>query len=493
MARRRPNWPTDPRSVFFSDAAARATVAAAVRSGRIIRLAPGVLTADTISPPEQVTAANLWKIVAHFCPDAIVVDRTAARSGRIDGGLVTIASDARATAIDLPGAVVAVRPRDSHTSDTPWAEGLSGTAPEKTAVDNLVVSRSRAGRPGRTLTRSELQDWVTEKLTAWGRERFDRFVTESVALATERCPDRVDALVQIVDEVTGRSPLGPSAGPFTRASRDGTAWDRQRLALLGTVAESLRELDGACPPARAADGELPFYEAYFSNFIEGTEFTISDARQIVETQTPPARRSADGHDILGTHRCVVDPIGRAQTSTDPEEVVELLRTRHRTLMVGRPDIGPGEFKLAHNRVGGTEFVAPELVHGTLLEAFKGLAALPPGLPRAIFAMVVVTEVHPFTDGNGRAARLLMNAELSAVRLHRVVIPTVLRNEYIGGLRRLTNHHDTTAIVQVVTHALRWTATMPWEDRSATDAQLVATNAVIDSNDAQREGIHLQLP
>lgn len=35
--------------------------------------------------------------------------------------------------------------------------------------------------------------------------------------------------------------------------------------------------------------------------------------------------------------------------------------------------------------------------------------------------------------------------------------------------------------------------MPWQDRAAVDGQLAATNALIDSTDAEREGVHLELP
>ena len=50
-------------------------------------------------------------------------------------------------------------------------------------------------------------------------------------------------------------------------------------------------------------------------------------------------------------------------------------------------------------------------------------------------MEMVSEVHPFTDGNGRVARVMMNAELSAVDAARIIIPSVYRNEYIACLRR----------------------------------------------------------
>ena len=88
-------------------------------------------------------------------------------------------------------------------------------------------------------------------------------------------------------------------------------------------------------PAPGTLGELPFYESYFSNYIEGTEFTIDEARHIVDTQQPPAARPADGHDILGTYRCVSDPIGRSTTSDDPDELIGYLIDRHRAIL-GRP-------------------------------------------------------------------------------------------------------------------------------------------------------------
>lgn len=491
--RHRP-WPTNPRSVFFDDLASRPTLSKAVKSGEIRHLAVGVWTADLESSSEEIVAANLWELIARQCPDAIVVDRTAARGGRLEGGLVTIATDMRTTPLKLPGVVVAVRTRRGHDSDTPWSSGLTGSSPARSVVDNLVVSRGRDGRPGRTLTNVEMQDWLSEKLVAWGPERFDCLRADALSIAVDFGTVDGQVINELFDEVSGRVPLRAGSSSFSRAVLSGTAWDKSRLALFEQAVRNLFRVTGPRLASPATDGELPFFEAYFSNYIEGTVFSVADAREIVETQTPPARRSADGHDILGTYQCVVDPVGRSQTSTDPEALIEILRMRHRTLMVGRPDIGPGQFKIDSNRVGSVSFVAPELVGGTLLQGLKLLDDLPVGLARALYVMFVIAEVHPFTDGNGRAARLMMNAELSSERLCRIVIPTVFRNEYISALRRATiADGDTAALEEVLVHAWRWTAAMPWEDRSATEAQLEATNALVDSPEASERNLRLRLP
>lgn len=191
---------------------------------------------------------------------------------------------------------------------------------------------------------------------------------------------------------------------------------------------------------------------------------------------------------------MVDPVGRAHTSGDVDDLINLLCVRHRTLMAGRPELRPGEWKTERNQAGTVTFVEPELVVGTLRQGLERVDAVRPGFARAVYLMFVISEVHPFTDGNGRVARLMMNAELSACGQRRIVVPTVLRNEYVAGLRKATRQDgDVGVAAHVLAHAWRWTAAMPWADRAAVDGQMVATNATMDSNDAERAGMQLLIP
>jgi hypothetical protein len=58
---------------------------------------------------------------------------------------------------------------------------------------------------------------------------------------------------------------------------------------------------------------LPFYEAYFSNYIEGTEFTLDEAAAIVFAGDVPSDRPADAHGVLGTYEVVSDPLEIAES------------------------------------------------------------------------------------------------------------------------------------------------------------------------------------
>ena len=52
-------------------------------------------------------------------------------------------------------------------------------------------------------------------------------------------------------------------------------------------------------------------------------------------------------------------------------------------------------------------------------------------------MFFIAEIHPFTDGNGRIARIMMNAELISVNSPTIIIPNVYREDYLLSLRALS--------------------------------------------------------
>lgn len=495
-------WPTAPGSVFFGDVASAAKLSRATKDGRIRRLARGFYSADLRADPAELVARNRWTIVARLVPDALIADRSAAESGMPVGGVLTIVSSERKEDVVLPGLVIAPRLGLGPLADElGWAEGLHLTSDARTLVDNLAVSRGRGGRVARTLSRSELEDWVVRT----SQRRPESWLLSIRARALEVCdeldvPERRSLVEDIIGVAAGTREARSGAGRLLAARATGHEYDRDRVARFDELASFLEAIPSNLdvPPELPAledepDTSLPFFEAYFSNFIEGTEFSVDEAEAIVVSGEVPDDRPDDAHDILGTFEAVRDSQLRAAVPTTADDQSALLERGHRLIMGGRPERHPGQFKEKPNQAGSYVFVAPALVEGTLIEGFRRLVDLPPGFARAAFGLFLISEVHPYDDGNGRVARAAMCAELTAVDQARIVIPIVFRNEYQTALRNLSREGRCDLFVRTLAYAWRWTAGMPWYDRATVDGYLVATNALVDSTDAERSGVRLELP
>jgi Fic family protein len=68
----------------------------------------------------------------------------------------------------------------------------------------------------------------------------------------------------------------------------------------------------------------------------------------------------------------------------------------------------------------------------------------------------LSEVHPFVDGNGRMARIVMNAELVAGKQERIIIPAAYRTGYLGALKAFSHNATTTPLIRMLDYAQGYT-------------------------------------
>ena len=129
----------------------------------------------------------------------------------------------------------------------------------------------------------------------------------------------------------------------------------------------------------------------------------------------------------------------------------------------------------------------------LQRGFDLYRALDTPFRRAVFIHFLVTEVHPFADGNGRVARIMMNAELIAANEERVVIPTVYRPDYIAAQRALSVHAQATPVMRMLDFAQRWTGAVDWTTVTETANLLRRTNAFLTEQQADAARVRLALP
>ncbi|MDP2363751.1 MAG: Fic family protein, partial [Ignavibacteria bacterium] len=106
--------------------------------------------------------------------------------------------------------------------------------------------------------------------------------------------------------------------------------------------------------------------------------------------------------------------------------------------------------------------------------------------RAAYMMFIVSEVHPFEDGNGRIARVMMNAELLTRNQFKIIIPTVYREDYLLTLKKLTRDKDPIPYIEMLSKAHKFSSYLNNDDYDELYKYLASHNAFSESD----EGKHL---
>ena len=460
-----------------------------VAAGRLKKIGPRLYSSRVKDAPAKVIERNLWEVIGLLFPQAVISQRTAIELQPTPTNRSVFLTGRYRRTVKLPGVTVRmVRGPGAVEGDVKYGGALWLASPARAYLENLTPARRHQGA-GRVLARHELEDRLERLLRVSGEQALNSLRDAARGVAPQL---GLTAELGKLDEIVARL-LGSRAGRLTGAAAiaraAGIPYDADRLRLFDALVRELRSWPVADRPLRAG-GETfepeAFYDAYFSNYIEGTEFDIAEAVGIVFENRIPDKRPADAHDILGTYRLLSDPEEMSHSAKteadDPEAFLRLLQRRHRTILAGRPEVSPGEFKTETNRAGNTIFVTPELVRGTLQKGLERFRALGTPFARAAFIMFLVSEAHPFADGNGRLARVMMNAELIAGGQRRIIIPTVYRDDYLGALRALSRGGRAQVLPQLLDRAQLFTSRIDFGDVGTARLALERAGAFLDPSE-----------
>ena len=89
---------------------------------------------------------------------------------------------------------------------------------------------------------------------------------------------------------------------------------------------------------------------------------------------------------------------------------------------------------------------------------------------------MVSEIHPFNDGNGRLSRLLMNAELSRIGRARIIIPMLYHEQYVDAQRALSRRNDPEPLIRALSHIAQWGTLFDYTDVHKVVADMKQANA-----------------
>lgn len=459
-------------------------------SGEIRQIALGIYTENLVDPVEMITRRNIWSIIAHQVPEAIVDFRTRILGKPETDGTVFLSYKYKRTIDDIPGLKIKlIKNLEPAEGDTPFLETLYWASEARSWLNVMSSTRTRKDEISKGFSDQEATDRIERIIRTRGIDGpkgINKLRDEARSFSQEHgLGEEFKRLNQLIaKKLTTHKHPGKQKSRYSHL----LVADRERVRLFQLLCNALLEhqVEGIHIGEQSPDfrQNLAFFESYFSNFIEGTEFLIDEAKEIVFENKIIQNRAGDSHDVLGTFRIVSDITGMQQAPNTKEEFIEKLKSRHSIILASRIDKLPGEFKQKPNRAGNTLFVLPELVEGTLAEGFDIGQVLTEPLSRAIYMMFLVAEVHPFEDGNGRIARVMMNSELQAAEQMWIIVPTICRDDYILGLRNLSRNAEPLPLIRFLERLQRFTNTIGFHESSVAQTQLEGANAFSEPDEAQ---------
>ncbi|MBP6664615.1 MAG: Fic family protein [Chitinophagales bacterium] len=458
------------------------------KTGKIKKIAPRIYTPNFTDTPETIILRNLFTIIGKLYPNAVLSHRSALEFKPTAAKFIFLTYTYTKN-IKLPG--ITLRFMQGHGAiigDNLFSGELYVSQQARAFLENLQVSR-RPGSESKTLSLPEIENYLEQIAREKGEESLNKLRDKAKHIAEQlNMQNEFDKLNKLISALLTTAPSKILSSPLARARAFGNPYDPKRLELFEILFVALSNQHFASFPESnntiQAYRNFAFFEAYFSNYIEGTEFEINEAQKIINTDTPMPARHEDSHDILGTYKLVSNIVEMSILPSTPNELLDILQYRHQVLLSARISKNPGQFKDINNRAGNTDFVDYSLVKGTLIKGFDFYRVLTEPMAKAIFMMFLISEIHPFLDGNGRIARVMMNAELAAQKQSKIIIPTVYREDYILALRRLTRQKDPLPYIKMLKKAHEFSSTIVGDDISAMEKHLDLCNAFKEPDPAR---------
>ena len=183
--------------------------------------------------------------------------------------------------------------------------------------------------------------------------------------------------------------------------------------------------------------------AYTSNAIEGNTLTRKETQLVIEENLTSSSKPLRNYIEAVNHAkafCRILELIENDSNLDEKAVLDI----HKTILIGLDDTNAGFYRNCRVRISGSNTILPNpLKVPELMEDFyKWLKDSLDDEPlTAIMAHLKFVSIHPFTDGNGRTARLLMNALLLKYGYAPIIVRPTDRKKYLAAIENYQTKND----------------------------------------------------
>lgn len=195
--------------------------------------------------------------------------------------------------------------------------------------------------------------------------------------------------------------------------------------------------------------------AYTSNGIEGNILTRKETELAIEENLTSGAKPINHYLEAINHARAFEFIleaGKNKAKIDESFVLQL----HKIILSGIDNTNAGFYRSVRVRISGSETILPNpLKVPDLMADFGGWLTdkHDDSLDFALEAHYRLVSIHPFIDGNGRTARLLLNAILLESGYAPVIIRKIDRRRYLSALETYQTRGNPESYVNFMMSAL----------------------------------------
>ncbi|MEA1936576.1 MAG: Fic family protein [Patescibacteria group bacterium] len=213
--------------------------------------------------------------------------------------------------------------------------------------------------------------------------------------------------------------------------------------ILKKIEENKKKLDLKRP---LSDGEIKAIRKWFdvsytyhSNAIEGNTLTLGETRMILEDGLTVGGKQVKEILEAKNHKEALDllfKVARNKENLSEKIICDL----HKKLLLDIDDKNAGCYRQIQVYITGSEELPPSVqkvpeLMKEFVEWYCNSKDKVNVLELAILVHYKLVKIHPFIDGNGRMARLLLNLILLQEGYPPIIVPIIKRQEYIKAIQK----------------------------------------------------------
>ncbi|WP_240421520.1 Fic family protein [Paenibacillus periandrae] len=195
---------------------------------------------------------------------------------------------------------------------------------------------------------------------------------------------------------------------------------------------------------------------YHSNAIEGNTLTLSETKVALEGITIGGKTIKEHLEVINHKEAILyveEIVGRQEPLSEWQ-----IKNIHRLILKSIDDEHAGVYRKENVIISGATHIPPDFVQvqdqmEQLINVYGEWQTSKHALERSALLHVEFVKIHPFIDGNGRTARLLLNFELMKNGYPPIVIEKEDRAEYYAALDLAHTTGDNEPFLSLVARTL----------------------------------------